>query len=237
MTAALHRPAGRSRAWARIAFERQRLAWAAMPAREYHEGVWEAVPEGQEPSDLALRRPFLLAGVRPGEQVLDVGCGEGFFAAELARAGARVVAVDVAEEPLRRARTRHPDLDLRLVDGEGSWPLPDASFDVVWAGEVIEHVADTASWLSEVRRVLRAGGRLLLSTPAHEPLTRLRLALSGRAFDQHFEPRGDHLRFYTRAGLTRLLTDFGFEEVEVRASGGLPGARRLLLAGAVRSRW
>jgi 2-polyprenyl-3-methyl-5-hydroxy-6-metoxy-1,4-benzoquinol methylase len=208
-----------------------------MPSREYHEGLWEAVPEGQEPADLALRERFLLAGVRPGEHVLDVGCGEGLFAAELARAGARVVAIDVAEEPLRRARTRHPELDLRLVEGEGSWPLPDASFDVVWAGEVIEHVADTARWLSEVRRVVRPGGTLLLSTPAHEVLTRLRLALSGRAFERHFEPRGEHLRFYTRAGLTRLLTDFGFEGIDVRASGGLPGARRLLLGCAVRSRW
>ena len=48
---------------------------------------------------------------------------------------------------------------------EGEWELPDAAFDVVWAGEVIEHVADTAGWLSEVRRVLRPGGTLLLEHP------------------------------------------------------------------------
>ncbi len=130
-----------------------------MPSRAYHEGLWQRVPEGLEPSDFALRSRFLLERVQAGERVLDVGCGEGRFAAELARAGARVVGVDVAEEPLRRARARHPELDLRLVDGEGSWELADASFDVVWAGEVIEHVADTAAWLSEVRRVLRSGGQ------------------------------------------------------------------------------
>jgi 2-polyprenyl-3-methyl-5-hydroxy-6-metoxy-1,4-benzoquinol methylase len=208
-----------------------------MPSRQYHEGRWEGIGEGQDPSDLALRERFLLAAVRPADRVLDVGCGEGRFAAALEHAGALVVGIDVAEEPLRRARTRHPSLDLRVVDGEGSWPLHDAAFDVVWAGEVIEHVADTATWLSEVRRVLRPGGTLLLSTPAHERLARVRLALSGRAFDVHFEPRGEHLRFYTRASLTRLLTDFGFEQIEVRATGGIPGARRLLLACAVRSRW
>ena len=108
-----------------------------MPSRAYHEGLWQRVPEGLEPSDFALRSRFLLERVREGERVLDVGCGEGRFAAELTRAGARVVAVDVAEEPLRRARARHPELDLRLVDGEGSWELADACFDVVWAGEVI----------------------------------------------------------------------------------------------------
>jgi 2-polyprenyl-3-methyl-5-hydroxy-6-metoxy-1,4-benzoquinol methylase len=207
-----------------------------MCSREYHEGVWAMLPEGLEPSDFALRRRFLLANVQAGERVLDVGCGEGNFAAELVGAGAEVVAVDVAEQPLRRARILHPELDLRLVDPAGSWELPDAAFDVVWAGEVIEHVLDTAAWLSEVRRVLRSGGILLLSTPAHGRLTLLRLALSRRAFADHFEPRGDHLRFYARDTLSGLLEDFGFESVQMRPAGGPLGARRVLLARAIRSR-
>jgi 2-polyprenyl-6-hydroxyphenyl methylase/3-demethylubiquinone-9 3-methyltransferase len=197
-----------------------------MPSREYHEGLWEGLPEGLDPPDLALRRGFLLDHVGAGERVLDVGCGEGLLAAELAGIGADVVGIDVAEEPLKRARARDPELDLRLVDGEGPWDLPDASFDVVWAGEVIEHVADTAAWLSEARRVLRSGGTLLL-----------RMALSRRAFAGHFDPLGDHLRFYSRETLTGLLEDFGFQEVEVRAIGGAPGARRALLARAIRSRF
>jgi 2-polyprenyl-3-methyl-5-hydroxy-6-metoxy-1,4-benzoquinol methylase len=208
-----------------------------VPSRAYYEGLWQRVPEGLEPSDFALRRGFLLAHVQAGERVLDVGCGEGRFAAELARAGARVVGIDVAEEPLRRARTRHPELDLRVVAGEGPWGLDDASFDVVWAGEVIEHVADTAAWLSEVRRVLRSGGRLLLSTPAHGRLALTHMALSGRAFAERFDPLGEHLRFYNRDTLTRLVDEFGFEEITVRRAGGLPGVRALLLAHATRSRF
>jgi 2-polyprenyl-6-hydroxyphenyl methylase/3-demethylubiquinone-9 3-methyltransferase len=208
-----------------------------MSSREYHEGLWRGVPEALEPSDFALRRSFLLAHVAAGERVLDVGCGEGRFTAELANAGARVVGVDVAEEPLRRARARHPELDLRLLAGEDGWELEDAAFDVVWAGEVIEHVADTAAWLSEVRRVLRSGGSLLMSTPAHPRLTLMRLVLSKRAFAGHFEPRGEHLRFYSRETLTRLISDFGFERIDVRSAGGPPGARRLLLAHAIRSRF
>jgi 2-polyprenyl-3-methyl-5-hydroxy-6-metoxy-1,4-benzoquinol methylase len=208
-----------------------------MPSREYHERVWEALPEGLDPSDFELRRAFLLGHLRAqGARVLDVGCGEGRFAAALARAGAAVVGIDVAAEPLRRARARHPELDLRLVDAEGPWPLQDASFDAVWAGEVLEHVADTAGWLSQVRRVLRSGGSLLLSTPAHGRLELLRLALSARAFELHFDPRGEHLRFYTRVSLSALLADFGFEQIEVRGVGP-PGARRLLLASARRARF
>ncbi len=209
----------------------------SMPTRQYYEGLWEATPTGLEPADFKARLAFLLGHLPTGARVLDVGCGEGRFAAALADAGAQVVAIDVAEEPLRRARVRRADLDLRLVEPEGPWPLEDASFDVVWAGETIEHVADTAAWLSEVRRVLRSGGMLLVSTPAHELLELLRLALSRRAFAAHFEPRSDHLRFYSRSTLTELLEDFGFERIEMRGVGGVPGARRTLLAQARRMRY
>jgi 2-polyprenyl-3-methyl-5-hydroxy-6-metoxy-1,4-benzoquinol methylase len=208
-----------------------------MPQRAYHECLWEGMPEGREPADFALRSRFLLEHARAGQRVLDVGCGEGRFAAELAGIGAEVVGIDVAEEPLRRARALHPQLDLRLVQADGSWDLPDASFDVVWAGEVIEHVLDTAGWLSEIRRVLRSGGSLLLSTPAHGPLTLLRLALSRHAFAEHFDPHSDHLRFYSSATLTTLIEEFGFEQLSVVPAGGLPGARRLLLLRAIRSRF
>jgi 2-polyprenyl-6-hydroxyphenyl methylase/3-demethylubiquinone-9 3-methyltransferase len=208
-----------------------------MTSREYYEGLWQRVPEGLAPADFDVRRRFLLDHVAAGARVLDVGCGEGRFAAELARAGALAVGIDVAEEPLRRARARHPELDLRLVDGDGAWDLADADFDVVWAGEVIEHVADTAAWLSEVRRVLRSGGTLLASTPANGRLALMRSAVSTRAFAERFDPLSDHLRHYSRETLTALLEAFGFEAISVQSAAGPPGARRLLLASAVRSRF
>jgi SAM-dependent methyltransferase len=207
------------------------------PSRADHEEHWQQLPAALEPSDLALRAAFLAEHLSSGDRVLDVGCGEARFAAQVVGAGASYVGVDVAEEPLRRGRVLHPELDLRIVDGEGAWALPDAGFDVVWAGEVIEHVADTAGWLSEVRRVLRPGGRLLLSTPAHGRARMLLLALSRRALATHFDPRGEHLRFYTRETLRELLADFRFQQIEVRAAGGPPGARRLLLASAARARF
>jgi SAM-dependent methyltransferase len=215
-----------------------------MPSRAYHESLWEGVPEGMTPADVRLREAFLLErvdaeserlGRRP--RVLDFGCGEGHLATALLRRGVEVVAVDVAAEPLRRARARHPDLDVRLAEPETPLPMEDCSFDAVWAGETIEHIADTSGWLSELRRVLRSGGVVLLSTPGHGPLSRLRLGLSLRAFEAHFDPRSEHLRFYTPRTLAGLLADFGFEDVVVTGAGGLPGARRVLLASGRRKRF
>ena len=79
-----------------------------MVARSYREDVWRNVPAGAVPLDFELRSAFLLSHVAAGERVLDVGCGEGDFAAALLGAGAQVLAADVAEEPLRRARAAHP---------------------------------------------------------------------------------------------------------------------------------
>lgn len=197
--------------------------------KEYYEELWRRLPDELHPPDWALRRRLLEREVRPGERALDLGCGEGDFTAILAGAGARAVGVDVAEAALDRARRRHPELQFELAAIDGPLPLPDASFDLVWASEVIEHVADTARWLSEARRVLAPGGRLLITTPSHG---RLRILLRG--VERFSEPLGDHLHLYTRRSLRGLLEEFGFGEVRVQTAGGPPLARRLLVARAVR---
>jgi SAM-dependent methyltransferase len=197
--------------------------------KSYYEELWSALPAELTPPDWDLRRAFLEAGLRAGDHVLDLGSGDGSFTVLIADAGAEAVGAEVAQAAVSRARGRHPELDFRLVPIEGPLPFEDASFDVAWASEVIEHVADTARWLSEVRRVLKPGGRLLLTTPSHG---RLRLALEG--IERLAPPLGDHLHLYNARGLRSLLQEFGFEDVRVRAAGGLPGLRRALLARAVR---
>jgi SAM-dependent methyltransferase len=197
--------------------------------RDYYEDLWQRLPAELTPPDWELRRGFLLGEVKPGDRALDLGSGAGEFTALLAEAGAQTVGVDVADAALARARSAHPKLDFRLAAIDGPLPLDDNAFDLVWASEVIEHVADTARWLSEVRRVLASGGRLLLTTPSHG---RLRVLLGG--MERFSEPLGEHLHLYTEASLRGLLEEFGFGEVSVRAAGGPPLLRRMLLAKAVR---
>jgi SAM-dependent methyltransferase len=197
--------------------------------RDYYEELWCALPDDLEPPDRELRTGFLRARLEPGARVLDLGCGDGWMTAELARAGVAVTGVEVAQAAIDRARARDPELDLRLAPIDGPLPLEDTCVDLVWASEVMEHVADTARWLSEVRRVLRPGGRLLLTTPNH---SRLRLLVAG--IELYSEPLGDHLHLYSRGSLRAVLADFDFTEIAVQTAGGPPLGRRLLFAHAER---
>jgi ubiquinone/menaquinone biosynthesis C-methylase UbiE len=195
--------------------------------QDFYEELWSALPAELDPPALQRRRAFLLREARPGIRLLDLGCGEGTFAALAAAAGAVVRGADVAASALARARASHPQLEFDHLDERGPLPYADNSFDVVWASEVIEHVADTARWLSEVRRVLVPRGRVLVTTPAHGRLWTLLWGV-----ERFSAPLSDHLHLYTRRSLRVTLGDFGFGEITIAAAGRPP--ERMLLARGVR---
>jgi ubiquinone/menaquinone biosynthesis C-methylase UbiE len=200
--------------------------------RDFYEGVWAGMPQDPEPWAWRRRRALLLREVNPGERVLDVGCGAGRFVAALRDAGADPVGVELAEAALQRARRNVPGADLRLVAPGGSLPLGHGEVDLVWCSEVLEHVPDTIAFLTEVRRVLRPRGRLLLTVPDHGRFKRTLLALTH--YDAHYDPLGEHVRFYTRRSLTRALQATGFEDVVLSPLGGPPLLRQVLVARAIR---
>jgi ubiquinone/menaquinone biosynthesis C-methylase UbiE len=191
--------------------------------RAYYEDLWTRLPGDLEPPELARRRAHLAAHVRPGDRVLDLGCGDGPFLVEISALGATPIGVDVADAALARARRRAPDAELHRVEPDGPLPLPDRSVDAVWCSETLEHVADTARFLAEARRVLRPGGALAVTVP------RVRRLAALLAFERHFPPLGDHVRFYTARSLADVLDDADLEAIDVARSGPL------LLASARRS--
>jgi len=194
--------------------------------------VWAAVPPDALPERFEERRELLLADVIAGQRVLDLGCGDGRFSAALVGAGVGVVGVDVAAEALRRAREHAPEAEFVQVDEGSPLPFADASFDLVWCGETLEHVVDVALLLGEVRRVLVAGGMLLATTPNHARLVVAYEALAGGPLERRLDPRSDHLRFFTARTLRDLLSGAGFDQVSVIAVDGPPLLRRSLVARA-----
>jgi SAM-dependent methyltransferase len=99
-----------------------------------------------------------------GRRVLDVACGAGFGLELLEQAGARALGVDYAAGALAEARRSQPASRLVRTDA-ARLPFRSQSFDLVVSFETIEHVTDARALVHEIRRVLKTGGCLVLSTP------------------------------------------------------------------------
>ena len=148
--------------------------------------------------------------------VVDLGCGkgDGIHCARAVNSGARCVGLDVSGAALEMTHQRFPEIELHRITDGGPLPLASASADLVICVEVIEHVYDTEATFSEIARVLRPGGKLLLSTPYHGRIKNLLIALL--AFDRHFAPTGPHVRFFSRRSLGRCLQNVGLQTTAIR---------------------
>jgi SAM-dependent methyltransferase len=166
--------------------------------------------------------PFLLPHLRSGQHVLDVGCGVGAIALDLAATAqpARVVGVDPDEAQIALARTSAVQRAIGNVRFEvGSAyeiPFPNCSFDVVYANAVVFYLREPALALAEMRRVLRPGGLAAvsddnLSTIVFSPdLPELRLAAS--LFERAVAHEGGNTRYSQH--LRGLMLDAGFARTE-----------------------
>jgi len=121
-----------------------------------------------------------------GKRVLDAGCGTGYGAAHLAQSAESVTAIDVSADAVGEARRRYPIRNLRFeVASATSLPFANASFDVIAAFEVIEHLSDWNGLLTEAARVLAPGGVALISTPNREYYTASRGSAGANPFHVH----------------------------------------------------
>jgi 2-polyprenyl-3-methyl-5-hydroxy-6-metoxy-1,4-benzoquinol methylase len=202
---------------------------------------------GGEPSTGLLPRQVVARDVvvtilrqsRGPQRVVDAGCGDGSFlealAAHLPGDQVSYAGLDYSEYQL--AKAAHLPYEFHRCDLGDGIPLADASVDVLHAAEVIEHLYDPDLFVDECARVLRPGGRLVVSTPNLQAWYNRALFLAGvqplfyetssrttevgagalRRFKRTTRPVG-HLRVFNRTALLDLLRRGGFTPISVRGA-------------------
>jgi 2-polyprenyl-3-methyl-5-hydroxy-6-metoxy-1,4-benzoquinol methylase len=159
-----------------------------------------------------LRKCASLMSTLPVGRLLDIGCAQGDWAALWQKKGWQTAGVDVNCQNVATARRVGVDAHVCDLNNEPI-PFSDASFDLVFAGEVIEHLVDTDGFLSEVWRCCRPGGNVLLTTPnlaSFENRVRLLLGVYPKWLNYSLDGSG-HVRGYTPRILKHQLAAHGFQ--------------------------
>jgi ubiquinone/menaquinone biosynthesis C-methylase UbiE len=173
-----------------------------------------------------------MLNLKPEARLLDVGCGTGRHLLELSQYPGSFVGLDLDRGDLSKtrylfdltARQRPVVADVELMQGVGEQlPFGDCLFDYVVCTETLEHVPDDRAVLSELVRVLRPGGVLVVSVP-DEYSERLLWRLSPR----YRNTPGGHVRIYQRKAIERLLRESGTEPVGIQFCHSLESLRWLV---------
>jgi 2-polyprenyl-6-hydroxyphenyl methylase/3-demethylubiquinone-9 3-methyltransferase len=156
-----------------------------------------------------------------GRTALDIGCGGGLLSEPLARLGAMVTGIDPAAENIGVAKRHAEDAGLSIdyrAETVEEVAERGESFDLVFAMEVVEHVADVPSFMRSCAQVLRPGGLMLMST-LNRTLRSFALAIVGAEYVLRWLPRGTHdwEKFLTPRELAAEMEDAGL--VPLRPKG------------------
>ena len=157
-----------------------------------------------------------------GKTALDVGCGAGLLAEPLSRLGAKVTGIDAAPEVIAVAREHAGKMGLEIAYRGGDVQELPGQFDLITAMEVIEHVADPASFVSALAKRLVPNGLLILSTPNATGWSKLLMITIGEGFGQI--PRGTHEfeKFVAPDRMKLLLADAGLRCLDVEGIAWSP---------------
>jgi 2-polyprenyl-3-methyl-5-hydroxy-6-metoxy-1,4-benzoquinol methylase len=157
--------------------------------------------------------------------VADAGCGNGSMLAELRSYGFELHGLEVSESGLRFARKAFAGIDFSYADltADLTSHALAGRCDVVISTEVVEHLFLPRIFARNCFRLLKSGGRLILSTPYHGYLKNLALALTGK-LETHFTALWDygHIKFWSRDTLSTLLAEAGFQVTGFYGVGRIP---------------
>ena len=204
-----------------------------MDVATYYERYWsESGLHPQRKSNPGLTS-LIAARIPLGSKLLDVGCGNASICGQCLPHGYDYLGVDVSENAVSEARAA--GINARKIDDASSLPFPDGTFDAALCLEVFEHLFLPEVAATEILRVLKPGGVLIVTVPNTAYWRRRVELLLG-----YWNPFGDelsrkqpwrdpHIRFFTRPSLHRMLASAGFSRV---STGGHSTEYAGLFAGA-----
>jgi ubiquinone/menaquinone biosynthesis C-methylase UbiE len=178
---------------------------------------WRSSHLGQVTDALEQQLLFEMLGSVNGKALLDVGCGDGDLALELARRGAVVTGLDANPAMLTAARRRGDILGIspRFIEGDaGRLPFEDATFDLVVAVTLLCFVRDAEQAVTEMGRVLKPGGRLVIGELARWNLWAAHRRIRGWTGNQTWRAA----TFHTTRELRVLVNAAGLDVAEIRGA-------------------
>jgi 2-polyprenyl-6-hydroxyphenyl methylase/3-demethylubiquinone-9 3-methyltransferase len=169
------------------------------------------------------------------KQAVDVGCGGGILSESMARAGAHVLGIDLAQAVLDVAELHaldaKVDVSYRAVSAEDLALERPAAFDVVTCMEMLEHVPDPAATLAALRKLVKPGGHVIVST-LNRNLKAFAVAIIGAEYIARVLPRGthDYLKFIRPSELARWGRDAGLDLTDLTGIAYNPLTRAFRLS-------
>jgi 2-polyprenyl-3-methyl-5-hydroxy-6-metoxy-1,4-benzoquinol methylase len=185
-----------------------------------------------------LWRPLLKVltdRLRPGDAILDVGCGSGATAGMLAKKGFRVVGIDPSESGISLAEKAFPDVKFARRSAYDDLASEFGKFDAIVSLEVVEHCFSPRIYAANLYSATKPGAFAIISTPYHGYWKNLALAITGK-FDFHWSPLwdGGHIKFWSKKTITALLVEAGFVDISIQRIGRVPPLAKSMLIVAHR---
>ena len=183
-------------------------------AKNYYESldkvknIWHADKKSNFYYKEYIRYDAILKRIPKGTQnVLDLGCGDGFLSYRMAEQGYQVTSMDLSLNRLKRFKEQADRLNIKQIEGDISKvDLPSESFDLIVCSEVIEHLPNYKEVLTEVWRLLKKGGHFIVTVPNNQ---RLKIFTCPHCLKKFYQD--DHVNSFTQETLSEDLISFGFK--------------------------